>query len=73
MQVHLIEGMIDQVDGIVHVSWVQPRVLGIPQVKSLRSRLDNWVDKVHTASLSVESEAPDLISVWTWNSFSQSE
>ncbi|XP_068635328.1 26S proteasome non-ATPase regulatory subunit 13 homolog B-like [Aristolochia californica] len=61
LSVHLIEGIIDQVEGTVHVSWVQPRVLGIPQIKSLRSRLDNWLDKVHTALLSVESEIPDLV------------
>lgn len=61
VQVHLIEGIIDQVDGSVYVSWVQPRVLGIPQIKSLRDRLDNWVEKVHTALLSVEAETPDLV------------
>ncbi|KAL0013075.1 hypothetical protein SO802_000144 [Lithocarpus litseifolius] len=59
--VHLIEGIIDQAEGTVHVSWVQPRVLGVPQIKSLRDRLDNWLDKVHTALLSVEAEAPDLV------------
>ncbi|GJN23941.1 hypothetical protein PR202_gb11638 [Eleusine coracana subsp. coracana] len=62
LSAHLIEGIIDQVDGIVHVSWVQPRVLGIEQVKSLRDRLDTWVGKVHTTLLSVEAETPDLIS-----------
>ncbi|KAJ4950149.1 hypothetical protein NE237_026981 [Protea cynaroides] len=61
LSVHLIEGIIDQVEGTVHVSWVQPRVLGIPQIKSLRDRLDNWLEKVHTALLSVEAETPDLI------------
>ncbi|XP_031098228.1 26S proteasome non-ATPase regulatory subunit 13 homolog B [Ipomoea triloba] len=61
LSVHLIEGIIDQVDGSVYVSWVQPRVLGIPQIKSLRDRLDNWVEKVHTALLSVEAETPDLV------------
>ncbi|CAH2046288.1 unnamed protein product [Thlaspi arvense] len=48
LSVHLIEGIIDQVNGTVYVSWAQPRVLGIPQIKSLRDQLDNWVDKVHT-------------------------
>ena len=57
----MIEGVIDQVDGLVHVTWVQPRVLGIPQIKSLRDRLDNWVGKVHTALVSVEAETPDLV------------
>ncbi|KAK6137264.1 hypothetical protein DH2020_028979 [Rehmannia glutinosa] len=61
LSVHLIEGIIDQVEQTVYVSWVQPRVLGIPQIKSLRDRLDNWVDKVHTALLSVEAETPDLV------------
>ncbi|TVU15909.1 hypothetical protein EJB05_39452, partial [Eragrostis curvula] len=62
LSAHLIEGIIDQVDGTIHVSWVQPRVLGIEQVKSLRDRLDTWVGKVHTTLLSVEAETPDLIS-----------
>lgn len=61
LSVHLIEGIIDQVEGTVHVSWVQPRVLGIPQIKSLRDRLDSWLGKVHTALLSVEAETPDLV------------
>ncbi|XP_010275886.1 PREDICTED: 26S proteasome non-ATPase regulatory subunit 13 homolog B-like [Nelumbo nucifera] len=61
LSVHLIEGIIDQVEGTVYVSWVQPRVLGIPQIKSLRDRLDNWLDRVHTALLSVEAETPDLV------------
>lgn len=63
-QVHLIEGIIDQVEGTVHVSWVQPRVLGIPQIKSLRDRLDSWLGKVHTALLSIEAETPDLVASW---------
>lgn len=61
LSVHLIEGIVDQVEGVVHVSWVQPRVLGIPQIKSLRDRLDNWITKVHTTLLSVEAETPDLV------------
>lgn len=61
LSVHLIEGIIDQVEGTVHVSWVQPRVLGIEQIKSLRDRLDGWTGKVHAALLSIEAETPDLI------------
>ncbi|XP_010481550.1 PREDICTED: 26S proteasome non-ATPase regulatory subunit 13 homolog A isoform X2 [Camelina sativa] len=61
LSVHLIEGIIDQVNGTVYVSWAQPRVLGIPQIKALRDQLDSWVDKVHTTLLSVEAETPDLV------------
>ncbi|XP_078438054.1 26S proteasome non-ATPase regulatory subunit 13 homolog B-like [Wolffia australiana] len=60
LSVHLIEGIINQVEGTVHVSWVQPRILGTPQIKALRDRLDDWLNKVHTALISVEAETPDL-------------
>ncbi|CAL9099232.1 26S proteasome non-ATPase regulatory subunit 13 homolog B-like [Musa acuminata AAA Group] len=61
LSVHLIEGIIDQVEGTVYVSWVQPRVLGITQIKSLHDRLDGWVQKVRTALSTVEAETPDLV------------
>ncbi|KAG6501701.1 hypothetical protein ZIOFF_041584 [Zingiber officinale] len=61
-QVHLIEGIVDQVDGTIYISWVQPRVLGIPQIKSLHSRLDSWAGKVQMALSTIEAETPDLIS-----------
>lgn len=61
LSVHLIEGVIDQVEGTVHVSWVQPRILGIPQLMSLRKRLDSWTEKVHTALVTAEAETPDLV------------
>lgn len=61
LQVHLIEGIVDQVEGTVYISWVQPRVLGIPQIKSLNNRLDSWVGKVRTALSTVEAETPDLL------------
>ncbi|PPD69430.1 hypothetical protein GOBAR_DD33680 [Gossypium barbadense] len=59
--VRLIEGIIDQVEGTIHVSWVQPRVLGSPQIKSLRDWLDNWMRKLHNAWLSIEAKTPDLV------------
>lgn len=61
MSVHLIEGVIDQVAGTVRVTWVQPRVLLLPQVAELRARLDGWIGKVTAARLSLENEAPELV------------
>ena len=63
LSVHLIEGVVDQVAGTVRITWVQPRVLLPPQVAELRARLDGWIDKVHAARLSLESEAPELLSL----------
>ncbi|EFN57715.1 hypothetical protein CHLNCDRAFT_21334 [Chlorella variabilis] len=57
LALHLIEGVIDQVDGSVQVSWVQPRILTLPQIEGLRARLDGWVDKVSGAALTLENEA----------------
>ncbi|CAI5467456.1 unnamed protein product [Closterium sp. Yama58-4] len=61
LSVHLIEGVIDQVDGHVRVSWVQPRVLNLQQVAGLRDRLDTWLSRVHSTLLAVEAETPDLL------------
>jgi hypothetical protein len=36
LSLHLIEGIIDQVDGTMQVSWVQPRILTLPQVSGGR-------------------------------------
>ncbi|KAI7844347.1 hypothetical protein COHA_002145 [Chlorella ohadii] len=57
LALHLIEGVIDQVDGSVQVSWVQPRILTLPQIEVLRARLDGWVDKVSNAAITLEDEA----------------
>lgn len=57
LALHLIEGNIDQVDGTVQVSWVQPRVLTLGQVEGLRARLDGWLNKVDGAVLTLEEEA----------------
>lgn len=61
MQVHLIEGIIDQVDSTVQVSWVQPKVLTLPQITDLKGRLDGWLNKVHATALAVEVETPEVV------------
>ncbi|RLN65825.1 hypothetical protein BBJ28_00012081 [Nothophytophthora sp. Chile5] len=56
----LIKGSIDQVDGIVRVSWVQPRVLDDSQLQELVNRLDDWEKKVNSTLLYVEEQTPEL-------------
>lgn len=57
LALHLIEGKIDQVDNIVEISWVAPRVLTMPQVEALKGRLNSWLDKVETTAGGLEQEA----------------
>ena len=59
----LVQGSIDQVAGTVRVTWLQPRVLLLPQVAELRAKVDAWASKVHAARLQLEAEAPELLAV----------
>ena len=56
----LIKGRIDEVDGVVHVDWVQPRVLDLGQVSALETRLQTWEDNVKQTAHAEESFAPDF-------------
>ena len=42
---------------ILQVTWVQPRVLTLPQIKGLTGRLEAWIGKVNAAALTLEEEA----------------
>lgn len=46
---------------MAQVSWVQPRILTLPQVAALAGRLDGWVDKVSSAALTLEEEAVGVV------------
>lgn len=48
LSVHLIEGSIDQVEQVVHVTWVMPRVLSSEQLGQLATRFGEWASKVGT-------------------------
>jgi 26S proteasome regulatory subunit N9 len=56
----LVQGQLDQVDQIIRIQWVQPRVLDLNQVTQLRNRLEGWVDNVHKTSLFLEESAPEI-------------
>jgi PCI domain len=45
----------------VQVSWVQPRVLTLPQIDGLLSRLGAWISKVSTAATMLQDESTGLI------------
>ena len=43
------------------LTWVQPRVLTMPQMEGLRGRLDGWLDKVNAAAAVIEEEAVGVV------------
>ncbi|KXZ53762.1 hypothetical protein GPECTOR_6g679 [Gonium pectorale] len=61
LALHLIEGVIDEVDGAVNVTWVTPRILTTEQLAGLKSRLDGWVGKVAAVASSLESESVGMV------------
>ena len=63
LSLHLIEGSIDAVEGVVHVTWITPRVLTMPQIRQLRDRLGEWVNKVQGATQILEGQVAGLAEV----------
>ena len=57
----LIKGSLDQVDQKAQITWVQPRVLTLPQVDGLLSRLGAWISKVSSAEMMLRDESAGLI------------
>lgn len=42
----LVKGYIDQVDSMILITWVQPRILDKAQISSLKDRISDWSVKV---------------------------
>jgi len=57
----LIKGTIDEVEQVVHITWVQPRVLDKDQIKTMRNLLGLWGEKVKSSVYMVEEQAPELL------------
>ena len=48
-------------EGTVHLSWVQPRILTKVQIQGLKDRLDGWISKVSSAAVSLEHESVGVV------------
>ena len=60
MSLGLIKGTVDQVEQKVSVSWLQPRVLEVSQMKNIKDRLDEWSQTAHHVMLAVEDGTAEL-------------
>ncbi|CAJ1924458.1 unnamed protein product [Cylindrotheca closterium] len=58
--VKLMEGSMDQVDEIVHVTWILPRVLDNGQMSALANRFGEWAVKVAKTKESMQADGGAL-------------
>ncbi|XP_030749020.1 26S proteasome non-ATPase regulatory subunit 13 [Sitophilus oryzae] len=59
----LVKGAIDQVASTVNMTWVQPRVLGRPQITSMVQRLNEWCTHVSTMEKLLEGKATEILTL----------
>lgn len=57
----LVRGEIDQVAGVVNMTWVQPRVLSKDQVSIMANRLDAWMQSITSMEKLIESKASEIL------------
>lgn len=56
----LIRGTIDQVAQVANINWVQPKVLDMAQIESMRSRLEEWDSGVNQLGTWMEGVGKDV-------------
>ncbi|ORX47061.1 PCI-domain-containing protein [Hesseltinella vesiculosa] len=56
----LIKGSIDQVDQLVVVTWVQPRVLDKTQIDGMRQKIEDWNGQVKKISTFVSQQGGEV-------------
>ncbi|RCI07537.1 hypothetical protein L249_1649 [Ophiocordyceps polyrhachis-furcata BCC 54312] len=56
----LLRGTIDQVDKIAQISWVQPKVLDMKQIRNMRQRLLDWDANVNQLGNWIEAAGKDV-------------
>lgn len=59
----LVRGAIDQVAGIVNMTWVQPRVLDRTQIAGMVQQLERWCKDVNTMEHLLESRATEILTL----------
>jgi len=57
----VLKGQIDQVDQKVRIKWVQPRVLDLDQIGSMKERINSWSAQVASSADFVEKHSPELL------------
>lgn len=58
---NLVKGEIDQVAGVVNMTWVQPRVLSKDQVAAMATNLDTWMQSISAMENLIEARASEIL------------
>merc|ERR1712187_81821 len=61
MSAKLIQGKIDEVQKIVIISWVKPRILDKVRIDMMRERMDKWASDTKEWCDKMEELAPELL------------
>jgi 26S proteasome regulatory subunit N9 len=61
MCAELIRGKIDEVDQVVIITWVKPRILDSKRIDCLRERMDTWTQTTDTIVQMLEKQTPELL------------
>jgi len=62
LSLNLIRGIIDEPNGTVSISWVQPRILDLKQVEKMKDRVSKWEKTVADTLHFLQNEtAPELL------------
>lgn len=69
----LVRGAIDQVAGVVNMTWVQPRVLNRKQVAGMADTLDAWMQSITAMETLIESKAHEILTNWSSTPFHDSK
>lgn len=61
MSLGLVKGCIDEVDQVVEITYVKPRVLDRGQIGQLKEKLHGWAGKVLETRNLLENNTAELI------------
>jgi len=61
MCANLIRGQIDEVEGLVMVTWVKPRILDTRRIDMMRERMDQWAVQTGLLLEHLEEMTPELL------------
>merc|ERR1719239_332348 len=63
LSLDLVRGSIDEVEGKINITWVQPRVLDKQQLGSMRERLSVWLEDVTSMQKMLVHQAGSILTI----------